>query len=341
MGAIVTALPAATTAFSASYDRTSVSVGGRALPAIVVRAPLSRYRLGVALAGRRVGDNAWLASIAQSAGAACAINGTFFAAYAGETREPYGTLVINGRLLHLGDFGTRLDVFDDGRMRMVREHLQIQGSLDGNYGYPDNWYAYNLNQTPTAATGAFIYTRDRGPTLGFHADLAIIAHRGWVVSIEPHRDAPIPEDGFVLALMGREVGVLGWKFRIGQRIDYRAVQDGEPLRTRFSLGAGPRLVDRGAVISDAAAEGFHDPKITEYRGTRSLIGLTGDHQVLLAVVSGATIPEAAQAARRLGAWDAMNLDDNASSSLICGGTYLVRPGRAVANALVLWPVTAP
>ena len=115
----------------------------------------------------------------------------------------------------------------------------------------------------------------------------------------------------------------------------------EPLRTRFSLGAGPRLVDRGAVVSDAAAEGFHDPKITEYRGTRSLIGVTEDRQVLLAVVSGATIPEAAQAARRLGAWDAMNLDDNASSSLICGGNYLVRPGREIANALVLWPVAVP
>jgi len=341
MAAIAAALPAVAPAFPAPFDRTTVSVGGRALSAIVVRAPRARYRLGVALAGSRVGDNAWLASIAQSSGAACAINGTFFAAYAGETREPYGTLVINGRLVHLGDFGTRLDVFDDGRMRMVRERLQIQGALDGNYGYPGNWYAYNLNQTPTAATGAFIYTRDRGATLGFHADLAIVAHRGWVVSIEPHRDALIPEDGFVLALMGREVGVLGWKFRIGQRIDYRAVQDGEPLRTRFSLGAGPRLVDRGAVISDAAAEGFHDPKITEYRGTRSLIGLTEDREVLLAVVNGATIPEAAQAARRLGAWDAMNLDDNASSSLICGGNYLVRPGREIANALVLWPVAVP
>ena len=341
MAAIVAALPAAAPAFPAPYDRTTVNVGGRALSAIVVRAPLARYRLGVALAGSRVGDNAWLASIAQSSGAACAINGTFFAAYAGETREPYGTLVINGRLLHLGDFGTRLDVFDDGGMRMVRERLQIRGSLDGREGYPGNWYAYNINQTPTAATGAFIYTRDRGATLGFRADLAITAHRGWVVSIERSRDAPIPDDGFVLALMGREVDVLGWKFRIGQRIDYRAVQDGEPLRTRFSLGAGPRLVDHGAVVSDAAAEGFHDPKILDYRGTRSLIGVTEDHQVLLAVVSGATIPEAAEAARRLGSWDAMNLDDNASSSLICGGTYLVRPGRAVANALVLWPMTAP
>ncbi len=339
--AIVVVVPSAAPAYPAQYDRTSVGVDGRELPAIVVRAPLSRYRLGVALAGSRVGDNAWLASIAQSSGAACAINGTFFAAYAGETREPYGTLVVNGRLLHLGDFGTRLDVFDNGGMRMVRERLQLRGSLEGSEVYPYNWYAYNLNQTPTAATGAFIYTRDRGPSLGFHADLAITAHRGWVVAIEQNRDAPIPDDGFVLALMGREVGVLGWKFRIGQRIDYRAVQDGPPLRTRFSLGAGPRLVDHGAVVSDAVAEGFRDPKITEYRGQRSIIGYTEDRQVLFAVVSGATIPEAAEAARRLGAWDAMNLDDNASSSLVCGGNYLVRPGREIANALVLWPVAAP
>lgn len=316
-------------------------MGGRTLPAIVVHAPLSRYRLGVALAGPRVGDNAWLASIAQASGAACAINGTFFAAYDGETKEPYGTLVVNGRLLHLGDFGTRLDVFGNGAMRMVRDRLQIRGSLNGSESYPNNWYAYNLNQTPTAPTGAFIYTRDRGVALGFRADLAITAHRGWVVAIEQYRDAPIPYDGFVLALMGREVGVLGWKFRIGQRIDYHAVQGGEPLRARFSLGAGPRLVDRGEVISDAAAEGFHDPKITEYHGTRSLIALTKDREILFAVVSGATIPEAAEAARRLGAWDAMNLDDNASSSLVCGGTYLVRPGREIANALVLWPATAP
>lgn len=338
---VVAVPPSAAPAYPAPYERTSVAVGSRVLPAIVVRAPLSRYRLGVALAGSRVGDNAWLASIAQASGAACAINGTFFAAYAGETREPYGTLVVNGRLIHLGDFGTRLDVFDGGGMRMVRERLQIRGALEGSEVYPYNWYAYNLNQTPTASTGAFIYTRDRGPSLGFHADLAVTAHRGRVVAIEQNRDAPIPDDGFVLALMGREVGVLGWKFRIGQRIDYRAVQDGEPLRTRFSLGAGPRLVDRGRIVLDAVAEGFRDPKVTAYHGRRSLIGYTEDRQVLFAVVSGATVPEAAEAAWRLGAWDAMNLDDNASSSLVCGGNYLVRPGREIANALVLWPVAGP
>jgi Phosphodiester glycosidase len=339
--ALAAAPPSAARAVALPYGRTAVNIGGRSLPAIVVRAPLSHYRLGVALAGSRVGDNAWLESIAQSSRAACAINGTFFAAYAGETREPYGTLVVNGRLLHLGDFGTRLDIYDDGGIRMVREHLQLRGSLDGSESYPNNWYAYNINQTPTASTGAFIYTRERGARLGFRADLAVTARGGRIAAIEQHRDAAIPDDGFIVALMGREVDVLGWKFRVGRSIDYRAAEDGHTLRTRFSLGAGPRLVDHGAVVSDAAAEGFHDPKILEFHGTRSIVGLTEAHEVLLAVVSGATIPEAARAARGLGAWDAMNLDDNASSSLICGGTYLARPGRAVANALVLWPATAP
>jgi hypothetical protein len=339
---LAAAAPIVSTASSAPaglapYSYTSVTVAGRAVPAIVVRAPLSRYRLGVALAGSRIGDSAWLASIAQASGAACAINGTFFAAYAGETREPYGTLVINGRLLHLGDFGTRLDVFDDGSMRMVREGLQIRGSIDGSDRYPNDWYAYNLNQTPTSGTGAFIYTPDRGPSLGFHADLAITTVQGTVTSIERDADVAIPRNGFVLGLMGREVDVLGWKFRIGERIGYEAVQDGEPLESRFSLGAGPRLVGRGLAVSDAAAEGFHDPKILDYRGTRSIVGITQDRQVLLAVVEGVTIPEAAEAAQELGAWDAMNLDDNASSSLVCGGAYLVRPGREIANALVLWP----
>jgi Phosphodiester glycosidase len=338
--AVLLAVPASGAA-SLPYIRTKIDIGGPVLPAIVVRAPLSGYRLGVALAGSRVGDNAWLESIAASAHAACAINGTFFAAYAGETREPYGTLILNGRLLHRGDFGTRLDIYDDGAVRMVREHLEIRGSLDGSESYPHNWYAYNINQTPTSPTGAFIYTRERGARLGFQADLAVIARRGRVAAIEQHQDAAIPDDGFVLALSGREVDVLGWKFRVGQPIGYRAVQDGETLRTRFSLGAGPRLVDHGVVVSNAAAEGFHDPKILDLHGTRSIVGLTKTHDVLLAVVSGATVPEAAQAARRLGAWDAMNFDDNASSSLTCGGAYLARPGRPVANALVLWPVEAP
>jgi len=322
----------------ADPDRLVVAVGGERFPVTVVRVPLSRYQLGVALAGPRVGDNAPLVEIAREAGAQCAINGTFFAAYPGETHEPYGTLVINKTLLHLGGLGSRLDVLDDGTVRIVPDRLEIHGALDGGDAYPSNWYAYNLNQTPTpGGSSAYIFTPERGPTLGFRAGLAIVARGGVITQIVADADVAIPSDGFVLALQGREVDVLGWKFHPGQRIAYRAVEDGHVLHTRFSLGAGPTLVRDGQISAHPAAEGFRDPKIVSWSGTRSVVGTTASHEVMLAVIGGATIAQAASVMQALGAADAMNLDDNGSTGLVCDGRYLVGPGRQVPNALVLWP----
>jgi hypothetical protein len=317
----------------------TVAAGRNGSPVTVVRFPLSRYRLGVALAGSRVGANAFLLDIAQLATAQCAINGSFFAAYAGETGEPYGTLVIRGKLLHLGAIGTRLDVLADGTVRMVRDHLEIRGRLNGSDTYPYNWYAYNLNQTPSpGGSSVYIYTPERGPTLGFRAELAVIARGGRVTRISRGEDVAIPGDGFVVAMQHKEVEILGWKFAVGQRIDFRAVQDGVPLESWFTLGAGPRLVQQGAISVSPTAEGFRDPKIVSQRGRRSVVGLTGANEVILAVIDHATVTEAAVVMKDLGAVEAMNLDDNASSGLVCNGKYLVQPGRQVANALVLWPV---
>ena len=54
------------------------------------------------------------------AAAQCAMNGSFFAAYPGETGEPYGTVAINGKLLHVGRVGTRMDVLAGGKVQVVR-----------------------------------------------------------------------------------------------------------------------------------------------------------------------------------------------------------------------------
>jgi Phosphodiester glycosidase len=316
--------------------------GGGTIPVAAARFPLSRYRIGVALAGSRVGANAFLLDIARMARAHCAINGTFFAAYPGETGEPYGTLVVGGTLLHLGAIGTRLDVLADGTVQMVRDRLEIRGSLDGSDVYPHNWYAYNLNQTPSpGGSSVYIFTPERGATLGFRAELAVVALHGIVIRIARGEDVPIPGDGFVVAMQRKEVEILGWKFRVGQRIGYRAMQDGVPFESRFSLGAGPRLVERGSVAVSPIAEGFRDPKIVSWRGTRSVVGLTAEREVILAVIGRATVAEAAMAIKGMGAVEAMNLDDNASSGLVCGGKYLVQPGRQVANALVVWPSSLP
>ncbi len=319
------------------YEHRALLVGGQVVSVTVVRYPLSRYRMGVALAGPHVGDNALLVDIARRAGAVCAINGTFLAAYTGETGEPYGTLVVEGKVLHVGAVGTRLDILADGTVRFLRDGLQIQGALDGSYTYPGNWYAYNINQTPSSGlTGAYLFTPERGPSVGFRADVAVVARQGVVAGIARGQDVAIPPDGFVLVLQGKEVEIQGWKFSVGQRIGYRVVQNNSLLKARFSLGAGPRLIAAGTVSVNPIAEGFREAKILSLRQARSAVGFTEAGEVLFAAMDGATVAEAAEIMKVLSAVEAMNLDGGASSGLVCEGTYLVRPGRQVANALVLW-----
>lgn len=302
-----------------------------------VRASLQKYRLEVVMAASRITATAPLASMASRSAAACVINGTFLAAYKGQTQEPYGTLVLAGRALHLGSVGTRLDILSDGSLRLARDGLGVQGGIDGQWGYPYNWYAYNFNRTPTVGSSyAYIYTPERGPALGFKAGLAVVVAQGRVVSVAFGRDAPIPVDGWVLALGGREVEVLGKKFRKGQQLDYRVIdREQVPLEVSYSLGAGPLLIRAGRVVLDAVGEGFDQYNITQGKASRSVVATTARGEVILAVLPGATLAETARALLALGASEAMNLDGGASSGLYCGGKYIVGPGRQVANGLAL------
>lgn len=118
--------------------------------------------------------------------------------------------------------------------------------------------------------------------------------------------------------------------------------DGLDFAKRFEQGdlegalqAGPRLVRDGKVAVDVKTEGFRDPKILTGGGARSAVGVTKDHKLILATVSGATIPQMAQIMKQAGALQAMNLDGGASSGLYYNGQYVTKPGRLISNALVI------
>lgn len=102
-----------------------------------------------------------------------------------------------------------------------------------------------------------------------------------------------------------------------------------------ALQAGPRLLVNGKVALNVAAEGFKDPKILTGGGSRSALGLTRDHKLILLTSGGATIPQLAQIMKQAGAYQAMNLDGGASSGLYYNGKYLTTPGRLISNALVI------
>jgi hypothetical protein len=93
----------------------------------------------------------------------------------------------------------------------------------------------------------------------------------------------------------------------------------------------PTLLDGGNVVID-------EGKLTSYqkdvRGARGAIGV-GDSNLYLAIVSNATVIDAAYAMKALGAKDALNLDGGGSSALYLNGSYIVGPGRSLPNAVVL------
>lgn len=93
----------------------------------------------------------------------------------------------------------------------------------------------------------------------------------------------------------------------------------------------PSLVEDGKVVVD-------NGDLTSYqkdvRGPRGAIGIGGEN-LYLAIISGATVPEAAYVMKALGVKHALNLDGGGSSAMYINGGYVVGPGRSLPNAIVL------
>jgi exopolysaccharide biosynthesis protein len=92
----------------------------------------------------------------------------------------------------------------------------------------------------------------------------------------------------------------------------------------------PLLVHSGQVaITDADLDAAQ-----KNRGLRGALGVDGSN-LYLAVVSGASIMDAAYTLKALGATEALNLDGGGSSALYIGGAYKVGPGRSLPNAVIV------
>jgi exopolysaccharide biosynthesis protein len=96
------------------------------------------------------------------------------------------------------------------------------------------------------------------------------------------------------------------------------------------------LLVEGRAFADPAAEGFTDPKVYGY-AIRSAVGVSRDQSELIFATSSGTLLQMANVMKRLGAYDAMNLDGGASSALWANGHYLTPPGRDIADALLVTP----
>lgn len=105
----------------------------------------------------------------------------------------------------------------------------------------------------------------------------------------------------------------------------------------LSFAAGPRLVKDGKVWLRPWFEGFRDPALFG-RHPRTAVGLTRDGRRMLLVSFPAPISlqEEAEAMRRLGLHNALNLDGGPSVGMAYRGKIVQRPQWGITNALILY-----
>lgn len=110
----------------------------------------------------------------------------------------------------------------------------------------------------------------------------------------------------------------------------------------LSLAAGPRLVKDGRVWLRPWFEGFRDPALFG-RHPRTAMGLghDGRHMLLVSFASPITLQEEAEAMRRLGVRDALNLDGGPSVGMAFRGKIVARPLWGITNALILYDAGHP
>lgn len=104
----------------------------------------------------------------------------------------------------------------------------------------------------------------------------------------------------------------------------------------FVCACGPRLLRRGRIVLDPAAERFRDRHMLA-PNSRIAVGITPGNKIVFAMTHQAIyLGRMAKAMRALGASEAMNLDAGSSTGFYYNGATLARPGRQLTNMIVVY-----
>ncbi len=319
---------------SITYSQKTVSVGSNSIKLnILVISDSDNYSFKV-VHNNPVGSVNDLKNLVAKVDGTAGVNGTFFDAYNSDStkRYPYGILIDNKNIIR---GGTNVSFLSDGTLRFGKLNVVITGSINGSYKWPNNWYAWNINNVYKNNRQSVIFTSAFGKTPDDDSTNVIVS-KGEVVEIVNEPVTPL-RDGYVIHIGTGEK--IKERFKIGDKVEYKVdfEMDGQPFSSDivFAVGAGPKLLSNGNIDIDFERDGFSETKITSMRTARSFIGINKDGSIIMGTTPKASIKELASALSQLGVTDAINLDGGASSGLYFQGKYITQPGRQISNALVV------
>ena len=264
------------------------------------------YSVRPALARGYIPGRQTVSGIARATNAVAAINASYFA----PGGELIGVTKIDGRIVGTTYFDrTAFGVMEDGSF------IFGVASYDG---------AVKIDQTTLPVSGVdaergennlIVYNRAYGRTTGTNPyGLEYVVRDGRVAEINTN-DSVIPSDGYVVSVHGSSMDAFASVgVRLGDPVTLTEHLTGAFDRAVQVVGAGPRLVENGAVHVTAGEEQF--PGDIRYgRAPRSAVGVTKNGMIFFAVVDGRqshshglTLKEFAQFLVKQGARDAVNLD---------------------------------
>ncbi len=274
-----------------------------------------------------------LVTMAQSTGAAAAINGGFFNR---NNQLPLGVVRDNNRWLS-GPILNRGAIAWNEQHQAVVDRLALVEEITTSTG--QRFPITHLNSGYIEA-GIARYTPEWGSSYKTLADNEVIitVQQEQVINNQPTSVAgqtiPIPQDDYLLVV--RSNAAAAQALPIGATVTQtaRTLPDGF-MQSPNLMGGGPLLVKNGRIVLDAPAEQF-STAFVQQAAPRSAIGVANNQIILVAVhnrVGGAgpTLSEMARLMQQLGATEALNLDGGSSTSLYLGGRLIDRSARTAAR----------
>ncbi|WFD12266.1 phosphodiester glycosidase family protein [Tepidibacter hydrothermalis] len=268
------------------------------------------------------------------------INGTYFSAYDG-SNLPYGTLIEDGKVVHVGNYGSVMGFTADNKM--IIDNLNI--TIDGYINDEKQFYAWGLNHPRTEKDAIVVYTEEYGEAISAKTGKAIMVENGVVKYIVENKDNLWASKNGLIIVFNEEVAYLADRFKVGDIVSYKCNFESKNIDQTIegnvqwddvtcAIGAGPSLIIDGKITANGAQEGFWESKINTSRAQRSFIGYTYENKLVMGTVSNANLKELAQICKEMNLKGAMCMDGGASSSLYYQGKYITAPGRNINNALV-------
>ncbi|GAA2908132.1 phosphodiester glycosidase family protein [Streptosporangium fragile] len=304
--------------------------------------------------GKSVAKRETTSSMSKLTGAIAGVNGGFFNIHTARALQgdPVGVSVVGGRLLSEGVAGRSALVITDSRKARITELKTMVTAISSDGAKAE----VNGVNRAAVAEELVLYTEEFGAKTAADGGIEVVIDtQGRIVNVRqaggavPRGTAVLHGTGLAAAWL-QEHALEGSGMRVDTKVIDLRTQRAIPLTHRtYVMGGGVGLVRNGRVRITAAADGHASVNMMLRRHPRTMVGITKSGGLILATVDGrnpgvtvgASMVEAAQLMRWLGAKQAINFDGGGSTAMVIGHKVVNRPSdgaeRTLGDALFITP----